>query len=134
VAATRPASPSAELLAVLPDEATPLEPAPRLDSVPITFGLVHTDSNMHVNSLAYLRMFEEAALRRFVELGRDVTTLLGRHIDIAYRKPCLAGRTMRVRQQAFEHGGRVGVAAALVPDGSPPAANPHTFMRMMFET
>jgi hypothetical protein len=118
--------------------ATALEPEPRLDSVPFTFGLVHTDSNMHVNSLIYLRMFEEAALRRFVELGRGAKWL-ARHIDIAYRKPCFAGQTMRVSQQAFLHERRLGVVASLVPEPAaavgeaPGSARPHTYMRMMFE-
>ncbi len=136
VTETRPASPSPEAIATLPPGATALEPQPRFDSVPFTFGLVHTDSNMHVNSLIYLRMFEEAALRRFMELGRGALWL-ARHVDIAYRKPCFAGQTMRVMQQAFSHGAGLGVAATLVPDpgaaGGEPGARPHTFMRMLFE-
>jgi hypothetical protein len=139
VTETRPASPAPESIATLPEGATPLEPELRLDGVPFTFGLVHTDSNMHVNSLIYLRMFEEAALRRFIELGRGAAWL-GREIDIAYRKPCFAGQTMRVMQQAFTHDGRLGMVATLVPDpgddvSREPIAHPrpHTFMRMMFE-
>jgi hypothetical protein len=140
VTETRPASPSPESLATLPVGAAALEPLPRLDPVPFTFGLVHTDSNMHVNSLIYLRMFEEAALRRFAELGQGAKWL-ARHIDIAYRKPCFAGQTMRVSQQAFSHEGRLGVIATLLPepgatDGEAPGSaqpRPHTYMRMTFE-
>ena len=97
---------------------------------------------MHVNSLAYLRVFEEAALRRFVELGRG-SLVLGRRIDIAYRKPCFAGQTMRVVQQAFELEGKLGMCAALIdsadmPGGADGAASlearPHIFARMLFET
>ena len=106
--------------------------------MPISFGLVHTDSNMHVNSLAYLRMFEEAALRRFAELGRSATWL-GRSLDIAYRKPCFAGQTMHVVQQAFEMEGRLGFAATFV-DAKDAAsaetlarAKPHTYVRMLFD-
>jgi len=138
VTETRPASPAPESVAALPEGATPLEPALRMDSVRFTFGLVHTDSNMHVNSLIYLRMFEEAALRRFVELGRGASWL-AREVDIAYRKPCFAGQTIRVIQRAFEQSGRLGVVATLVPDpgglsdDALTRTRPHTFMRMMFE-
>jgi hypothetical protein len=144
VTETRSASPSPESIATLPAGAAALEPELRLDGVSFTFGLVHTDSNMHVNSLIYLRMFEEAALRRFVELGRGAAWL-AREVDIAYRKPCFAGQTMRVAQRAFLHDGRLGVVATLVPDPDAAAgsgsghstvaasARPHTFMRMMFE-
>jgi hypothetical protein len=128
----RPAPPSFESIASLPEGATPLEPAPRLDANPIVFGLVHTDGNMHVNSLAYLRVFEEAALRRFVELGRG-SKLLARHTDIAYRKPCFAGQTMRVLQQVFEVEGKLGVSSALVDAGAP-EGRPHVYTRILFES
>src|SRR5258708_6235335 len=87
----RPALPPFESIATLPEGALPLEPARRPDPTPAVFGVVHTDSNMHVNSLVYLRLFEEAALRRFVALGRG-SEVLARSVDIAYRKPCLAGQ------------------------------------------
>src|SRR5436853_197925 len=51
-----------------PAHATPLEPEPRADA-PVVFGIGHTDSNQHVNSLVYLRRFEEGVLRRLAELG-----------------------------------------------------------------
>jgi len=138
IEATRPASPSYDLIASVPPGATPLEPARSLDPVPIVFGLVHTDSNMHVNSLVYLRVFEEAALRRFAALGRGAS-LLGRTLDIAYRKPCFAGQTMRVVQQAFEDGGRLGMAAVLIDEKEASSeearlhARPHAYVRMTFE-
>ncbi len=99
---------------------------------------MHTDSNMHVNSLVYLRVFEEAALRRFSALGKGAV-VLGRTLDIAYRKPCFAGQTMRVVQQAFEHEGRLGIAAVLVEDGEAASperlarAKPHAYVRITFE-
>ena len=130
VAETRPAPPSFESIAKLPDGANPLEAASRADATPIVFGLVHTDGNMHVNSLAYLRVFEEAALRRFVELGRGAL-VLARRMDIAYRKPCFAGQTMRVVQQAFESEDALGVASMLV-DAAAPDARPHVYARMRF--
>jgi hypothetical protein len=135
VSETRPAPPSGEAIASPPLSAIPLEPVPSADATPITFGLCHTDSNMHVNSLAYLRVFEEAALRRFVDLGRG-SMLLARTIDIAYRKPCFAGQRMRVVQQAYESAGKLGVAASLIEEKD--AANldgvrPHVFVRLGFE-
>jgi hypothetical protein len=139
VTATRPASPAYDLIASVPAGATPLEPRKTADPLPVVFGLVHTDSNMHVNSLVYLRLFEEAALRRIASLGRP-TTVLGRTLDIAYRKPCFAGQMMRVVQQAFEEGGRLGVAAVLVEERElagnelAPGAKPHAYARITFES
>jgi hypothetical protein len=138
VSATRAPSPSYDAIASVPAGAALLDASRKPDTVPFTFGLVHTDSNMHVNSLAYLRMFEEAALRRFVELGRGAS-LLGRTLDIAYRRPCFAGQTMRVVQQAFETDGRAGVASVLVEDADTANADalarakPHAYVRITFE-
>ncbi len=133
----RPALPAFENIATLPDGAQSLDREMRLDPLPAAFGIVHTDSNRHVNSLVYLRLFEEAALRRLVTLGRR-SDVLARSVDIAYRKPCFAGQSMRLAQRAFEHGGRVGVAAVLVTeaDAADPSlalARPHVFARMTLE-
>jgi hypothetical protein len=135
---SRPALPPADEIARLPPGATPLEPAMSVDSQPTAFGIVHTDSNMHVNSLVYLRLFEEAALRRFLALGRRAN-VLGRTMEIVYRKPCFAGQTMRVVQRAFEADGRLGAAAVLLEEkdaATPEALNvarPHAYARMTFE-
>jgi hypothetical protein len=139
VSAARAPSPSHEALACVPEGAMPLEPVRRIDPVPITFGLVHTDSNMHVNSLVYLRMFEEAALRRLAQLGKG-SAVLGRTLDIAYRKPCFAGQTMFVVEQAFEQNGKLGMAAALVEakdaenEDALKNARPHVYARTTFES
>jgi hypothetical protein len=138
ITATRPAPPAYESIAAPPEGATLLEPTPKPDPVPLTFGLMHTDSNMHVNSLVYLRVFEEAALRRFATLGKSAK-VLGRTMDIAYRKPCFAGQSMRVVQQAFEIGGRLGTSAALIPeeqateDSTLRGARPHAYVSMTFD-
>jgi hypothetical protein len=132
----RRALPSAVELFTVPAGATPLELAPSADVLPLVFGLVHTDSNQHVNSLAYFRVFEEAALRRLDQLGRP-TRLLGREVEVVYRKPCFAGNRVRVVQQAFEHEGKLGVCATLVDDevATDPArlaeAKPYTYARML---
>ena len=137
VIGSRLSLPAPETIAVVPEGATPLEPGMRIDPVPITFGIVHTDSNVHVNSLVYVRLFEEAALRRFLALGRG-TAVLGRTLEIVYRKPCFAGQTVRVVQRAFEQSGRLGVAAVLVEEGKAAteealtALRPHAYARMHF--
>jgi hypothetical protein len=138
VTETRRAPPSYESIASAPPAATLLEPARRVDAVPLVFGLVHTDSNMHVNSLAYVRMFEEAALRRFVALGRSAR-VLARRLDIAYRKPCFAGQTVRVALQAFEVEGSLGAAGVIVDesdavtDEALARAKPHAYACMAFD-
>jgi hypothetical protein len=135
---SRPGALSAAAVASVPDGAKALDGAARLDASPIAFGIVHTDSNMHVNSLAYLRMFEEAALRRFIELGRP-SPVLGRTLEIVYKKPCFAGQTLRVVQQAFEVDGRLGIASKLVDakdavsEESAAQARPHTAARIVFD-
>ena len=113
VSATRPALESPEAIATVPDSGRALEPSLVVDPMPIVFGLVHTDSNRHVNSLAYLRVFEEAALRRFVARG-VAATRLGRRLEIAYRKPCFAGQVLQVALQTFEKDDRVGATGVLV--------------------
>ncbi len=138
VTETRPASPSHDSIVSLPLGATPLEDGKSADLVPLPFGLVHTDSNHHVNSLVYLRVFEEAALRRLATLGQG-TALLGRSLEIAYRKPCFAGQVMRVVQQAFQQEGKLGVVAILVDDQEARTperlaqARPHAYARLLFE-
>lgn len=99
----------------LPPGTTALDPTPRVDPAPVVFGLCHTDGNQHVNFLAYPRLVEEAALRRFAELGRDPKRL-ARRAEVAYRKPCFAGDVVRLVMQAFEQGDELGVVAAFVPD------------------
>jgi hypothetical protein len=113
-----------------PEGATPLEPEPRPDAAPVAFGLGHTDSNQHVNSLAYPELFEQAALRRLAELDRP-HDLLPRYVELAYRKPCFAGQQVRIVLQAFELDGRLGAAGAFVPEGDR-AGRPHCYACMVF--
>jgi hypothetical protein len=129
----------AESIVELPEGATPLEPETHADPLPVVFGVVHTDSNQHVNSLAYVRMFEEAALRRLAALGRS-TRVLGRAMEIAYRRPCFAGEALRVAARAYETDGKPGVVATLVSAAESSAggdaasrAKPRAFARMSFE-
>jgi Thioesterase superfamily len=103
----------------LPDGATALDDGYLPDAAEVCFGLDHTDSNQHVNSLVYPRLFAEAALRRLAGHGRS-RALLVRHLDIAYRKPSFAGDRVRVHLRGFALGDRVGAAGVLIGDGEPP--------------
>lgn len=114
-----------------PPNAELLDAALRPDPQPFVFGLRHTDSNQHVNSLVYPRLFEEAVLRRLHEHGRS-TTLLATEVDCAYRKPCFAGDAVRYWLQAFVLDGQPGAVGVLLPDGaSPESAKPNTFVRIL---
>lgn len=70
------------------------------DIAPWAFGLTHTDGNRHVNSLVYIRLFEDAALRRLAMLGRS-TSVLARKVEIIYRKPCFAGDQLTCMLRAY---------------------------------
>jgi hypothetical protein len=113
-----------EALLELPAGAAWLEERLTPDDAPVVFGLAHTDSNHHVNSLVYPRLFEEAALRRLAALGRP-TRLLGRAVEVAYRKPSFAGQKARIVLRAFERGATVGAVGVFVP-GDDEAARPLT--------
>jgi len=123
--AFRPLPRSAEL----PPGATLLDEAPVLDASPIVFGLVHTDSNQHVNSLVYLRLFEEALVRRVVAHG-ERADVLARWIEIGYRKPCFAGDRVRVRLQLYRRDGELGAIGAFVPEDDPETTRPYAYVAM----
>jgi hypothetical protein len=113
-----------------PPDARWLDEELRADDAEVVFGLHHTDSNQHVNSLVYPRLFQDAALRRFAAHGVPAR-VLPRHLEIAYRKPCFAGDRARVLLRAFRDGPRVGAVGAFVPE--PPGDNrPHCTLQMTF--
>jgi hypothetical protein len=120
----------------LPAGARPLEETPRVDPAPVLPGLSHTDSNQHVNTLTYPRLFEEAALRRFGELGNREPPLLARAFEATFRKPCFAGQRYAIVLQAFVVEGELGAVGAFVSeeDAARPLAEarPHCSMRMFF--
>jgi hypothetical protein len=134
-----PWQPPAATLA-LPEGAAWLDEGLVPEPTPTVFGLNHTDSNQHVNSLVYPRLFEEAALRRLAALGRE-TALLPRLAEAAYRKPCFAGDRVRIALRAFEHDGALGAVGCFLPDddglssGIPDSATiarAHCFTRVLF--
>jgi hypothetical protein len=113
-----------------PAGATWLDDAFTPDAADVVFGLHHTDSNQHVNSLQYPRLFQDAALRRFAQLGRDARVLT-RRIEIAYRKPCFAGERIQIVMRAFAAGSDLGAVGAFV-SASAPLERPHCVVQARF--
>jgi len=68
----------------------------QFDVAPIVFGLGHTDSNQHVNSLVYPHLMEQAALRLLHAHGLKDVSFVAR-FEMAYRKPSFAGDELRLR-------------------------------------
>lgn len=122
----------------LPVGAVALDDGIVVDPTPIVFGLTHTDSNQHVNSLVYPRLFEDAALRRFAAHGR-ATAVLARSIEIGFRKPCFAGDSMRVALRAYRLGDSLGAVGVWVAERDATtaeamaAARPHAYVHTVFE-
>jgi hypothetical protein len=91
----------------------------------ISFGMMHTDSNQHVNSLVYPRVFEEALVQRMAAEERDYKALLASAIELRWRKPFFAGERARMRAAMIEPTGedpkwRAGAAGAFFGDGDKP--------------
>jgi len=84
--------------------------APLEDGGDVPFGLMHTDSNQHVNSLVYPRVFEETAVRRIMHDARIAEAagitkpheLLARAVEMRWRKPFFAGERAKVRLRFSE--------------------------------
>jgi hypothetical protein len=89
------------------------------DPAEYAFTLDQTDSNQHVNSLVYIRLFHDALNRRLAATGRPMR-LRSSAVDIAYRKPCFAGDKVRASVRLFEHAGGLGAAGLIAGvDGKP---------------
>jgi hypothetical protein len=111
---TRYAAPAAATAQELPDGARWLDDlAP--DPADYCFTLDHTDSNQHVNSLTYIRIFLDAVNRRLAGAGHS-GKLRSRAVDIAYRKPCFAGDRVRIQLRLFQHGDELGAAGFVAGD------------------
>lgn len=130
---------SAEELGQLPDGVVALDPEPILDPAGAVFGLSHTDTNQHVNSLVYPRLFEEAALRRFAALGCG-SRLLARSAEIAFRKPFFAGDRARIAVRAYRRGDKLGAVGSFLPEigpigaaESPALGRAHSCVQMEWE-
>jgi hypothetical protein len=129
---TKPFAPPAERkvtrldapgLPAIPEDEHPWEPAEALvEGAPlepagdIAFGMMHTDSNQHVNSLVYPRVFEEALLRR-----TGSQALLARAVEMRWRKPFFAGERAALSM-------RVDGKSAVGAFGDP--GKPHSTIRV----
>jgi hypothetical protein len=123
--------PAPQELLELPEGARPIEDALAPEPSPIVFGPAHTDSNQHVNSLVYPRLFEEAILRRLAALGLR-TDRLARSVDVRYRKPSFQGDSVRIVLRLYERGARVG-AVGVFAEPSGPVDRGRAFLRMELE-
>lgn len=119
-----------ELLAA-PPGAIALDADLAPDPSTLVVGLDHTDSNQHVNSLAYPRLFVEAALRRAARHGRPLR-VVAKRMEIAYLRPSFVGETLRAHVAAWALGERTHVAGVLVDDASAPGESPLARPRCAF--
>lgn len=77
------------------------------------FGLMHTDSNQHVNSLVYPRLFEEA-------LAESEPERLAEAVELRYRKPFFAGNRAVLSVARLD--GPLAIGAFTPPDADRPSA------------
>jgi hypothetical protein len=91
------------------------------DTADYAFSIDQTDANQHVNSLVYVRLFLEAANRRFADRGRG-GRLRTREVDIAYRKPSFAGERVRAQLRMFEHRDGFGIGGFIAGEDGKPRA------------
>jgi len=99
------------------------------DAADLTFTLDQTDSNQHVNSLVYVRIFLDAAQRRLAAAGKGLRQR-SRAVDIAYRKPCFAGDRVRCHLRLFALGDAFGVAGFVASPGE--EAKPRCYVRVLY--
>jgi hypothetical protein len=118
-------------LAVLPEGAEALDGSWVDDGIPTVFGADHTDSNQHVNSLAYPRLFIESGLRRLASRGRS-GLLQARRVALGFRKPCFAGEVVRVMSRSFATDAGVGAVGRLMPFDADPPTKPSCYAQVIF--
>ena len=119
----------------LPEGAVFLDEHFSKDPAPVIFGIDHTDSNQHVNSLVYPRLFIEAGLRRLWDHGKR-GGLIVHAAEMSYRKPSFAGERVRALLRAFTRGKNCGIVAMLVADEEAEAPldtiRPRVFAKLYF--
>lgn len=121
----RYAAPAASTAGEAPDGAVWLDELAQ-DPTDVVFSLDQTDSNQHVNSLVYIRIFIDAINRRLQ--GRSLR-VRSKAVDIAYRKPCFAGDRVRCSLRLFEKDGGVGAAGFIAAPGE--EAKPRCYVRVL---
>lgn len=129
--ATRAWQPALTALEV-PEGARAIEDDFVTDATPLAMGLAHTDSNQHVNSLVYPRLFEDAILRRLATLGRG-RSVLSREMDLAFRRPTFAGETLRVRLRLYEHGKATIATGSFFGEGEDDLRKARVYVRMTLD-
>jgi hypothetical protein len=112
------AAPAPATAQEIPAGATPLDEL-AADATDHAFTLDQTDSNQHVNSLVYIRMFLDAVNRRLADQHKSLK-LRSRAVDIAYRKPSFAGDRARAHLRLFEHSGSLGACGFIAADDGKP--------------
>lgn len=122
--------PELEEFVALPPEADPLDESTVEDTTRIAFGLHHSDSNQHVNSLVYPRLFEDACQRRFAEHAAPPDKL-ARQVAISYRKPFFVGQQARTQLQGFRSSDGLGAVGGFYTEGETDG-RPHSLIRMNF--
>jgi hypothetical protein len=110
---------------------------PLEDAGDFAFSMMHTDSNQHVNSLVYPRIFEEAAQRRLVQTTTIAGTpkpheLLARAMEMRWRKPFFAGDRAKIAMRLGDEGSGNATTAigAFFREDAP--AKPHSALKMLF--
>ncbi len=117
-----------DALTALPDGATALDAEDGPDPSITVFGVGHTDSNQHVNSLVYPALLEDAALR-WAHRVSGPAPRFACFVELRYRKPFFAGERCQLHLSGYRReGGVVGVLARFVAPGS--EARPHAFGRL----
>lgn len=108
----------------------PLEPAGDF-----VFGMLHTDSNQHVNSLVYPRVFEEALVRKLVQDARipAAHALMARSIELRWRRPFFAGERaelgLRLVEPSVGDAFKCGAIGAFSSGGPKPSAAVRLLLR-----
>lgn len=118
------------------------------------FGMMHTDSNQHVNSLVYPRVFEETAIRKLMQDARipSPQLLVARAIELRWRRPFFAGESAELAMRFVDGGAgagpgaiasKIGAIGAFTPAGAAqvagaagagpgPGAKPSCTVKMLF--
>jgi hypothetical protein len=103
--------------------------------------MMHTDSNQHVNSLVYPRIFEETAVRRIMQDARipAAHALLARALELRWRRPFFAGERATIGMRFVEpaagnlaEGSTIAAVGSFAPAGSPPGPKPSSALKVLF--
>lgn len=92
------------------------------------FTKMHTDSNRHVNSLVYPRLFEEHLVQRLARDGvPNAAEMLSRGLDIRWRKPFFLGETATLKYRILSKDPYTVAGGFFGKDPE----RPHTMLKMV---